>query len=643
MKEQAGGATPRCILRIGYVMTSVVGIMCLTVGLLYASAAVQRSAAPLSIEGSPLGEDYPYGSPLAVAVSPEGGRVYVVQHTGRRVDVVDPASKKIVGSIAMAAAPSGLALDTARNRLFVTCGLDTGQVAVIDTNAARIDFTLAAGHTPVAPVVSADGRTLFVCNRFDNEVVAYDLADRRVRRRLAVAREPIAAARTPDDALLVVAHHLPSQAAVGDHVAARVDLIDTASFEIAASVLLPNGSTSVRDLCISPDGRFAYVPHTLGRFGVPTTQVERGWMNTSALSIIDLNERRWLTTVLLDDVDLGAANPWGVVCTADGRSIVVAHSGTHELSVIDRQALHQKIGRVAGGERVSEVSTSLEDIPNDLGFLVGIRRRVSLPGEGPRGVAAAGHTVVAAEYFSDSLAWVDLHRVPVTVTSIALSPSAEPCQIRRGEMAFHDATLCFQQWQSCASCHPDARTDALNWDLLNDGIGNPKNSRSMLHTHATPPVMITGIRDCAETAVRAGFRFIQFLVVPEEVPAAVDAYLKALRPVPSPSLENEMLSASALRGKTLFEQANCAACHSGRYYTDGKLHGVGLGPDERGITEFVTPPLVELWRTAPYLYDGRARTVEEVLTTHNRQDMHGKTSDLSEEEISDLAAYILSL
>ena len=48
---------------------------------------------------------------------------------------------------------------------------------------------------------------------------------------------------------------------------------------------------------------------------------------------------------------------------------------------------------------------------------------------------------------------------------------------------------------------PDARADALNWDLLNDGIGNPKNTRSMLHSHRLPPVMITGIRAKAEDAV----------------------------------------------------------------------------------------------------------------------------------------------
>jgi hypothetical protein len=43
---------------------------------------------------------------------------------------------------------------------------------------------------------------------------------------------------------------------------------------------------------VSPDGRFAYVTHTLGRYQLPTTQLERGWMNTNALSIIDVGRRQ---------------------------------------------------------------------------------------------------------------------------------------------------------------------------------------------------------------------------------------------------------------------------------------------------------------------------------------------------------------
>ena len=133
-----------------------------------------------------------------------------------------------------------------------------------------------------------------------------------------------------------------------------------------------------------------------------------------------------------------------------------------------------------------------------------------------------------------------------------MGPEPKLTVARRGEMLFHDADLCFQHWQSCASCHPDARTDGLNWDLLNDGLGNPKNNKSMLLAHKTPPSMWEGVRPNAEDAVRSGIRSIQFSVRPEEDAVAIDEYLKLLTPVPSPHLVGGKLSASAQRGKALF-------------------------------------------------------------------------------------------
>ena len=58
--------------------------------------------------------------------------------------------------------------------------------------------------------------------------------------------------------------------------------------------------------------------------------------------------------------------------------------------------------------------------------------------------------------------------------------------------------------------------------------------------------------------------------------------------------------------------------------------------------KFDTPTLVEIWRMAPYLYDGRATTIEEVLTKFNPDDKHGVTSNLTEKEIKDLAQFVLS-
>ena len=48
-----------------------------------------------------------------------------------------------------------------------------------------------------------------------------------------------------------------------------------------------NGSSLAREIHISPDGRHAALAHHLAHFQAPTTQLERGWMNTSALTLLE--------------------------------------------------------------------------------------------------------------------------------------------------------------------------------------------------------------------------------------------------------------------------------------------------------------------------------------------------------------------
>ena len=169
----------------------------------------------------------------------------------------------------------------------------------------------------------------------------------------------------------------------------------------------------------------------------------------------------------------------------------------------------------------------------------------------------------------------------------------------------------------------------------------------MLLAHQTPPSMITGVRAKAEVAVRAGIRFIQFAVRPEEDAKAIDAYLQSLTPVPSPFLVNGELSESAKLGKALFDgKAGCSKCHSGKLFTDLEKYDVGTANTGAvdGVKEFDTPSLIEVWRTGPYLWDGRAVTVGELFTPkYNPKDLHGKTAKLTPKEKDDLAEYVLSL
>ena len=596
-----------------------------------------------------------YVSPEYLAATPDGAGVYATCATAQRVVQVN-ADGTIVRQWNIASQqakvpvnPTGIAVS--KDAVYVTAGLQFGELQKFSPEGKLVG-SMAIGHSPCAPVVSADGQTVYVMNRFQNKVSIVDAASLKVTGEVKVLREPFAAALGAEGKFLFVANLLPYCAATNDVVAASVSVIDVKTRAVK-NVLLPNGSTGVRGLGASPDGKSIYVTHSMGRYQLPTTQLERGWMNTAALSVFDGATGAYVNTVLLDDVDRGGANPWGVTVTADGKTLVVAHAGTCELSIIDRAALHDRLAKAARGESASGIVKSAEDVPNDLAFLVSIRRRVLVGGDGPRTVVTLGRTAMTSLYFADAVSAFPLDDPSGVAKVYQLGPKQDLAKdrVRRGEMLFNDGSMCFQQWQSCASCHPDGRVDGLNWDLLNDGMGNPKQTKSELFTQWTPPTMITGIRKDMHTCNLAGLVHIQFVTRPEEDVFCFDAYVTEMKPVPSPYLVNGQLSERAKRGEKLFKQAKCADCHTvdskgpnGEHlWTDLTKYDVGVGAGTEEGKMFDTPTLSEVWRSAPYLYDGRALTMEEVLTTANPNDAHGETSKLTPEQIKDLAEYVLSL
>lgn len=594
-------------------------------------------------------------SPSAIVATKNGQRSFVACATGNKVLEVDVASGYVKGSVTVAASPGGLALTADERQLVVTSAAPESRVSIIDVGALKVARTFAAGHNAQAPVISNDGKTLFFCNRFNNEIAFVELASGKTVKRVSVPREPVAQALTVDGKFLLVANHIHAGRSDLDVVASSVSVIDVGAGRLLKNIDLPNGSGLLRGVAMSPDGKFAAVTHLLSRFHLPTTQIERGWINNNALTLINLETMERLNTVLLDNIDSGAANPWAVAWTADNKRILVTHAGTHEISLIDAAALIAKLAKMPKQKDPNAkvdytvASRIAADVPNDLSFLVGLRQRVKLSesDRGPRAIVVSGSEALVANYFSDTIARFDLNSDRPQPKSIALGPKVEATVARKGEFYFNDATICFQGWQSCASCHSsDGRVDGLNWDNLNDGIGNPKNAKSMLLAHRTPPSMALGVRADAYVAVRAGIKNSLFTVQPEEVAVAIDEYLKSLRPEPSPYLDKGKLSAAARRGEKVFksEKAACAECHKAPLFTDLKMHNVGTRSQyDKPTDRFDTPTLVEVWRSAPYLHDGSAATIRDVLTTRNASAEHGEASHLTPSELDDLIAYVLSL
>jgi len=595
----------------------------------------------LSVALAAAGRAVAYQGPCDLVASNDGKTLFVINADAKQVAWVELPGGTVARRVDLPARPTGLVLSPDGSKLIVTCAAVKSTVVVLDTASGKTILTMPAGHTACGPAITPDGNRLYVCNRFNNDVSVFDLAKGEEIARVAAVREPAIAAVTPDGKSVLVGNFLPNQRTdelFVNVVASRVTVVDTQTHE-TSTIPLTIGSHSLREFYISPDGAYAYVTHILSNFSLVTSQLDQGWMNVNAVTIIDLRENTVLKTAGLDEAFLGTGNPWGICGTPDGKRICIGHAGMHQVTVVDVAAL---MGRL----EPLYMTPDARAIPYHMQQGITPPRRIALPGKGPRGMAVVGSKVYVAEYFSDTLAEVDLEAEgDDAARSIALGPKPQFDLRRRGQFLFHDASICYQNWQSCASCHPDARTDAMNWDLMNDGTGNFKSTKSMLLAHRTPPAMAEGVRETAEKAVRAGMTHILFAVRPEEEAVAIDTYLRSLRPVPSPHLVDGKLSPAARRGRALFQSndVGCRRCHPAPLYTDLRMHNVGTKGKYEMVDRYDTPTLIEVWRTAPYLHDGRYLTVKELIATGKHGKSRGRVEGLTEREIDDLAAFVLSL
>jgi len=600
-----------------------------------------------------------YRSPLAVAVSPDGKTLYVSDKTAGCVAVLDAAAGKKVREVTITGEPNGLALSADGKTLYVA-QRKANSIALVDTAQGAVTRQIPVGPWPVALAVAENTGRLYCCNRGNHTVSVVDLADGKETTQITVVRDPAFAAITADESRVVVANFLPHGAGTDKELAAEVSILDTAAMQQVARVRLPPGSTMAGGVWIGPEGKWAYVVHILGRFDFPITQLELGWVHTYALSIIDVAGGRRLATVLLDQPTRGAADPWAVVGSADGKTLWISHRGVHEVSRLNVGRIHEllrgnvpdEIAELKDGTRdniwvrIKNDKSRIAELANDLTALYISRtiRRSTSGGKGPSGLALSpdGKTLYVANYYAGTVGALDAAEGKLLGT-IAVGDQPEPDAARRGEIYFHDATRCFQHWHSCASCHlDDGRIDGLPWDFMRDGIDNGKDVISLVNMHHTPPHNRLATRPNPRECIRTGV-VGSHVIDPD--PTDVDdllAYAMSLTPESHPNLPQ--FAEAAKRGKVLFEgKAGCATCHPAPHFTDKKAYDVGIISPNEPDARYDTPSLIEAYRTAPYYHDGRAATMKEALTEHDPKHLHGNLKDLTPPEIEDLIAYVLSL
>jgi mono/diheme cytochrome c family protein len=292
-------------------------------------------------------------------------------------------------------------------------------------------------------------------------------------------------------------------------------------------------------------------------------------------------------------------------------------------------------------------------------------------GANPSAVAALpGGRFVTADRLSDSLTFVADGRVTATL-DVGAPERATPAD--RGELLFYSRALVPHNvadgplsLYTCAACHDDGHIDGRRHPAKRNRFFSMTKSCRALGTTAPylsigEPATIEGFADNIVTThaqgaergaegfdkypvtfrVRAGRGWESVTLSPEELRAALAAYMVRIPPEPSPFVATARSAAPGRRAFDRDERAGlalfrdrCAGCHQlvgdaarGDHVparalerrllagevalTSPRLHAVGTPILGDGGNN--PPSLRGVWEAAPYFSDGSARTLEEVL------------------------------
>jgi YVTN family beta-propeller protein len=593
-----------------------------------------------------------YASPLEVLLSPDGARLYVLCQQSGEVRVLDAASYAVVRNIAVGRVPRGFSLSPDGARLFVTNSWDD-TLSVIDTRTLEVTATWPMGAEPSSVVEDRAGKRLFVANRISNDVAVLDAETGAEEKRLLAGRGSSYLTLSADGSRIYATHIFPNPQRVRTELDNRtapeseITVIDAARAVVVDRMPL-HAIAGVFHVAVSADGRLGAVAEYHPKNLVPLAHLEHGGAFADTLTLFGADVGQQVE-VPLDELERYAAQPFGVAIAPDKSRIYVTCGGSEMVTVIDGS----KLLRFIHTRPHPQSGSFAQDLSASATYVVA---RIPV-GHNPRGLTLSrdGRRLFVANRLEDTISVIDTHDNRVAST-IALAGPKTVSVLRKGERTFYTARQSFQGQIGCASCHIDSTFDGLTWDLEPDGFGRDIVDNKMLEgVKGTEPYKWNGGNpnlptECGPRTEKYFWRSEQFddLTLTDLV-----VYVRTMPTRPNRwRLAHGELTPAQERGLALFTRAvdkfgkpipetnRCSFCHSGPKGTNQKLFDVGTrkATDNSGILK--SPPLTEIALTAPYLHDGSAHTLEEIWTVYNPEDKHGRTNDLTKDELNDLIEYL---
>ena len=598
-------------------------------------------------------------------------RVWVVNPDADTVAVIDATTYALIEEIAVGDHPRTLAI--AGDRVAVACQDDaTLHVLSAETRAPVRTVSFDAGSEPYGVVATPDASRFVVSLLAAGRIAV--IGEDGVSAQLDVGADPRGLGMNADG-VLVISRWRASQD--GSRVI-TVDLRDPDAPVLRGETLLPpdvdvdsdtdnDGVLSFLDgVVFSPDGGRAVLPALKANVVAGAYRVGRDLTSqTTARAVVaevmtdgPATPVRESFRKSFDDLDFASA----AVFSPEGERLYIAFQGAESVVALDPFAF--------------AITGSIDDV-----------------GHAPQGLAISsdGARLFVQSFLSREVRVYDVRDLSMNPAPLAVvrTVAAEPLDpvVLAGKVVFYssrDPRMSRTSYLSCASCHLDGEADGLVWDFTQRGEGLrntiPLRGRAGLaHGPLHWSANFDEIQDF-EHDIRAGQGGTGFLAddlfhadmrdEPLGTPKAglspeldaLAAYVTSLADFgtsPHRRDGDPAWEAAFARGRAIFEsaEAGCATCHSGPAFTDSALdatgtptlHDVGTLGEASGsrlgstLTGLDTPTLRGLWRSPPYLHDGSAPTLRDVLVTRNPADTHGRTSHLTPTDLDDLLTFLLAL
>ena len=320
-----------------------------------------------------------YPSPIELALSPDGTRLYALCEGTDEVVAYDSRSRAILRRIPVGRVPKGFALSPDAKRLYVANSW-SDTVSEIDTASLEVVRTLPAGFEPNAVVADRDHRFLFVANRISSDVSVVDLATGQETKRLLAGRGAAYLALSPDGSRVYCTHIYPNPGKFRTPPESEITVIDAARQIVVDRYRLHNAA-GVFHVAFSADGRLGMAAQIRPKNLIPLAHVEHGWVFGNSISVFgeDVGE---VVQIPIDELDRYFTPPFAIALAPDNSAAYVSTTGSDSVTVIDTRKLLELIHSATPAERRGLAN----DLSASANYVAGAHSR----GERTQGAGAFG-------------------------------------------------------------------------------------------------------------------------------------------------------------------------------------------------------------------------------------------------------------